>query len=168
MKQRQQKQKENEFPGLFRGVMLAHLILLLHVLLLAVVGILVIFFRGLITYMPLILISGLLLLAAGAYALFRWMKARGKRIRDILNSPALSGKSFEIKLLGGVASIKVDSRGDERALPAIHPASHPPLQLDQKSARVIELPDFSRETPDESANPAVNNRTKRRLFKWKN
>jgi hypothetical protein len=158
--------KKNEYPGLFRGIMLGHLILLLHVMLFAFVGLLIIFFHGLMTYLPLILISGLVLAGIGAYFLFRWMKARGKRLQDIMNSPALSGKSVEISLLGGVASIKFDSRGKEDALPAIAPPPPTPLQPDQKTARVIELPEFGRD--EDPVDSAVRKRANRKLFKWKN
>lgn len=158
--------KKNEYPGLFRGIMLGHLILLLHVLLIAFVGVLVIFFHGIMTYLPLILISGLVLAGIGAYCLFRWMKARGKRLQDIMSSPALSGKSVEISLLGGVASIKIDSRSKDDAPPAIAPPAPTPLQPDQKTARVIELPEFGRD--EDSVDSAARKRANRKLFKWKN
>jgi hypothetical protein len=158
--------KENEFPGLFRGIMLGHLILLLHVLLLGGVGILVIFFHGLLTYLPLILISGLVLASAGAYCLFRWMKARGRRLQDIMNSPALSGKSVEISLLGGFASIKLNSSGNDRTLPAIESDERAPLMVDKQQARIIELPELGRGI--DPTGPVVHKRANRKLFKWKN
>jgi hypothetical protein len=156
----------NEFSGLFRGVMIGHLILLMHVLLLGFIGVLVVFFNGLMTYLPLILILGLVLACAGAYFLFRWMKARGKRLQDIMKSSALSGKSVEISLLGGVASIKIDSRGKEDALPAIEPSARNPLKSDRKPARIIELPELGRD--DAPIDASVPKRTNRKLFNWKN
>jgi hypothetical protein len=118
------------------------------------------------TYLPLILIACLVLASALAYGLFRWMKARGKRLQDVMNSPALSGKSVEISLLGGVASIKIDSRDNDRTQPAIESKPRPPQQIDQKPARIIELPELGRDA--DPVKPETHKRANRKLFKWKN
>lgn len=125
MKPNRPAQKENSSSGLLRGILLGHLILLLHVVLLGGVGILVIFFRGIVAYMPLILVSGLILMAGMAYLLFRGLKARKKRLMDILSSPALSGKSIEISLLGGMATIKLDSKPDYQDRPLLNSGTPP-------------------------------------------
>lgn len=160
--------KKNEFSGLFQAIMLGHLILVLHILVLAGMGVLIIFFRGLVTYMPLILVAGLTLLAAAAYYVFRHLKRRGIGLKEIMDTPALSGKCIEIKLLGDMASIKIDSHGGNRSLPAAKPALHAPLQEAQKPARVIELPELTRDIERDPIHPGVHNTAKRKFFKWKN
>lgn len=158
------RKKTNDFAELFRGIMLAHLILLLHVLLLVCMGGLVIFFQGVINYMPLFLIGGLLLVSGMFFYIFRRLKAEGKSLRDIINSPIFSGKSVEINLLGGLASIKIDSRGDNRTLSPREPAAHIPLSEVKTQTRIIELPEISRNIEP----PAVDNMPERKIFKWKN
>lgn len=164
MKPHMHNQKEQ--TSLFRGIMLGHLILLLHVLLLAGVGLLVIFFHGILKYLPYILVSGLVLIGIGAYCLFNWLKSRGKNLKQILDSPALSGKSVEINLLGGVASIKIGPCGTKESLPAIESENSAPPPIDQKQARVIALPELGR-----ASNPIAHSTSKgpnRKFFKWKN
>ena len=59
--------------------MLAYFIVLLHVLIVAGIGVLIILFRGLVAYTPLILIGGLSVVGASAYYLFRRFKAQRKK-----------------------------------------------------------------------------------------
>ena len=111
--------RENSGPSLFSGVMLAYALVLLHVLLVAGLGIFVIFFRGVVAYMPFIFFIGLSAVGGSAYYLFRRLRSRGNIIRDALNSPLISGKSIEISLLGGMASIKIDTRDSRASLPQL-------------------------------------------------
>lgn len=160
--------KEKEIPGLFQGIMLAHLILLLHILLVACIGLLIIFFQGVVTYLPLILIAGLTVACGSAYYLFRRLKAQGKSLGALLRSPPFSGKSVEIRLLGGVASVRIDSHGDENKLADPGHTRHASLPEDQNKTHRRELIELARILEEDRENPDTYNRVKRKLFNWKN
>jgi hypothetical protein len=106
-------------PGaeLFKGVLLAHLIIGLHVGVVALIGLLVIFFGGLARYWGWILLGGLT--AAGLLGVFvyRTVTSRGRSIyRDIRSSPVMPGGTLEVSLLGGLASVKFSKPADAPAL----------------------------------------------------
>lgn len=159
--------KENGFQGLFRGVVLGHLILLFHVLLLAGVGILVVFFRVIMAYLPLILAAGLILFIAAAFFFYKLVKHHGNRIVDILNTPALSGKSVEIRFLGGFASLNIGSSHSAKELTAERPSVPASLVENNIPASIIELPEVQRNT-GKAKDRATTHSHKRKLFKWKN
>jgi hypothetical protein len=118
--------KKNDSEGLMKSVMTAYLILILHVFLLAGLGLLVFFFRGIVHYMIwIVLFGGIGILASGIW-FFRRMKAEGRSLRDTLNSPFFRNKTVEVSLLGGLAQFRVGQ-------------SNPPPSLDHQR------PDSSRQ-----------------------
>jgi len=150
--------------GLFKGVMLAYFILILHVILIAAMGMLVIFFRGIVAYMPWIFIGGCALLLGSGYYFYRRIKAQGKSLRETLNSPLLQGKSFEISLMGGLASFKV---GQHDANPpiVISAGDNRPQLEDPSAARLRELTELANLLEKDLITPDEYNRFKRNLFK---
>jgi len=102
--------------GLVKSVLLAYLILALHVLLIAGVAILVLFFRGVVNYMLWIVLGGLGVIGLFAFWLFRRMRAQGRTLGEMLRNPMFSGRSVEVSLLGGMATVKL---GQPTQLPAI-------------------------------------------------
>ena len=151
-------------PGLFKGIMLAYFVLILHVILIAGMGLLVIFFQGVVTYMPWIFIGGVTLILGSGYLFYRRLKAHGKSLRELLNSPFLQGKSFEVKLLGGMASFKIDVDGATHPPPAIT-AAEPALRLeDLTTMRLRELTELARLLENDLISPDEYNKLKRRLF----
>jgi len=134
---------KNESEGLFKGVMLAYLILILHVLLVVMLGFLVLFFRGVVQYMPLIFIGGTAILSISAWLFFRKLKREGRSLRDTLRSSTFQGRPVEISLMGGMASLKVGSPG---AAPAVEsPTANPARQLeDPASLKIRELSELAR------------------------
>ena len=132
-------------PGadLVKGVLLAHLIIGLHVGVIALIGLLVIFFGGIARYWGWILLGGLT--AAGLCGVFfyRRVKSRGGDIyRDIRNAPVMPGGTLEVSLLGGLASIKFGRPTDAPALP--HAADLPALLEDSATLRIRELGNLAR------------------------
>ncbi|MEE4358219.1 MAG: SHOCT domain-containing protein [Desulfococcaceae bacterium] len=111
-------QKKKESSGLMSGVFTAYFILLLHVLLLAVLGCLVLFFRGFVQYMLWIFLGGAGLIGYSGYRLVRRMKEENKNLQELLRLPVFSGRDVEVSLLGGLASLRVGSPG-EREIPMI-------------------------------------------------
>ncbi len=111
-------QKKKESSGLMSGVFTAYFILLLHVLLLAVLGCLVLFFRGFVQYMLWIFLGGAVLIGYSGYRLVRRMKEENKNLQELLHLPVFSGRDVEVSLLGGLASLRVGNPG-EREIPMI-------------------------------------------------
>ena len=99
--------KKKDGDGLMKSVMMAYLILVLHVVLLMGLGILVFFFRGIIHYMPWIVLFGAAAILGSGYWFYRRMKAEGRSLRDTLNSPLFRNKTVEVSLLGGLAQFRV-------------------------------------------------------------
>lgn len=152
-------------PSLFGSVMLAHLIILLHVLLIAGLGVLIIFFRGIMAYMPLVLLLGLTVIGAATWYLFKRFKSQGKNLRDTLNSPLLRGKSVEIDLLGGIASIKINPCNSTAPRPLIEAGNHPPLLEDRESERIRKLVDLARSLEKDHINQKKTEKAGRGHFK---
>ncbi len=136
------KKKKNE-TGLFKGVMTAYFIVVLHVLLIAGVGLLVIFFQGIINYMPWILLGGSALIIASVYLFYIRIKKQGMTLRETLKSPMFQGRTVEVSLLGGLASVKIG--GGSGGAPALeNNSSTQYLQLaDPASVRLKELTELA-------------------------
>lgn len=87
---------------------LASSILIFHVVLLAGIGLLVLFFSGLVNYIFWIFLAGSALVTGAAYVFYRRMKKDGGAvILNFLSHPELRGKNVEINFLGGLASFKI-------------------------------------------------------------
>lgn len=110
-----------ENPGIVKNIFTGYFILILHVLLLVLLGLFVIFFRGLVQYMPWILGGGLVLLISALI----WAFVKFKRQRNQVQHMRAQGRGMEISLLGGLASMRVGGNpGHERW------DSSAPLQLE--------------------------------------
>ena len=68
---------KNESEGLFKGIMLAYMILILHVLLVVMLGFLVLFLRVVVQYMPLIFLGGIVLISLSSSILFAFAGDHG-------------------------------------------------------------------------------------------
>ena len=105
------KIKKRDKEGIFKSLFAAYFVLLLHVFLLAGVGLTVVLFKGVYHYLPWIM-GGI---AAMIIALFWIFYLRVKRsttdIKDVLNHPAFRDRQVEVKLIGGLASFKIDAPG---------------------------------------------------------
>lgn len=93
--------------GLFKSVMLAYFVLALHVLLMVMLGLLVLFFRGILQYMMWIFLAGGVAICGSGYYFYKKMKSEGKTVREMLKTPLLNGRPVEVSLLGGLASFRV-------------------------------------------------------------
>jgi len=100
--------KKSEINHLVNSLFLASSILIFHVVLLAGLGILVLFFRGIVNYILWIFMGGCALILGSAYLFFKYMqKEGGRNIKKILTLPEFQGRSVEVKVLGGLASFKI-------------------------------------------------------------
>ena len=131
-----------ESGEIFRGILLGHLILFLHLLLIAGLGLLVIFFYGISQYMLWIFLGASILLAGLGYLFYRRIKTSGTQsFKDIQNSAILEGRSVEVSILGGLATLKfgrpTNSLPIENAAAGPHDPGH---QLeDPETIRIREL-----------------------------
>ncbi|MDM8521821.1 SHOCT domain-containing protein [Desulfococcaceae bacterium HSG8] len=156
---------KKEKTGLFKGILMAYTILILHVLLIACVGCLILFFRGITQYMAWILAGCAGLIIISGYCFYRRMKQEGKSLRETLRSPTFNGRSVEISVLGGLASVKIG-----------RPAHMPPAldigdtferfqQLeDPATVRIRELKSLARLLEDNLITIEEYNQTKQELF----
>ena len=110
--------KNNEITNITNSLLLASSILIFHVILIAGIGILVLFFSGIVNYILWIFLAGSALISGSVYLFYRYMKKEGgSAFLKIMSLPELKGKNVEVNLLGGLASFKIAS--DNSAPPAI-------------------------------------------------
>ena len=150
--------------GTVRGVLLAYLVLVLHLVLIAMLGLLVIFFRGVVNYMLWIFVGGTSIIAVSAWLFYRRMKREGKSLREMLRSSDFRGRSVEISLLGGFASMKI---GDSGMSPALETrASGPSHQLEDGSTqRIREISELARLLEKELITPQEYESAKQQLLR---
>jgi hypothetical protein len=128
---------------LFKGVMLAHLILGLHVAVIALIGLLVIFFGGMARYWGWILFAGLALAALAAGVFYRKLKAQGRNmVKDLCGVSVPAGSTLEVSFLGGLASVKFARPA--HAAPQIAAPAAPALLEDPEAQRIRELAGLAR------------------------
>lgn len=156
--------KKKAGDGVFKSILVAYAILFLHVLLIAGLGMLVLFFRGIVQYMIWIFLGGTALVLGSAYYFYRRMKAEGKSLHEMLKSPVLNGRAVEVSFLGGIASVKL---GRPPGRTALEDHSTPEYrQLDDPgAARVKELNELARLLHKNLITVDEYNRAKQQLFK---
>ncbi|UCH79715.1 MAG: SHOCT domain-containing protein [Nitrospiraceae bacterium] len=93
-----------EDNSLFKSIFVAFLILFMHVILIAGVGILILLFYGIINHMVW-MITGIVLISIWGYLFYRKVIEDGKELRNVVGD--LKGKNVEIKLLGGLARFRM-------------------------------------------------------------
>lgn len=129
---------QNKQDGLFKSIVLAYTILISHVLLLAGLGLLVIFFRGVAQYMLWIFLGGLLLIAGSGWLWYRRLRKQGKSLAEALRSPVFQGREVEVRLLGGLATVRLGKPNQPPALQV--DGKQPPAQLeDPETMRLREI-----------------------------
>jgi hypothetical protein len=121
------KQKDKK-EGIFQGVLIAYVILILHVGLIMGLGFLVFFFSGFIHYMGWIFLFGTAVVLWSGYYFYRRMKQEGRNLKEMIRMPLLSGKTIEVSLLGGLASFRVGPAGDRPLLSESDTYSTPLLE----------------------------------------
>ena len=104
-----QLKNKNDNDGVLKSIFTAYFILVLHIFLIAGLGILVLFFRGVVSYMLWIFLGGTGALVFMGYMMRKRMKEEGKSLAEMLSLPLFKGKTVEVSLLGGLASLKVEN-----------------------------------------------------------
>lgn len=122
--------------SIFKGVLLAYFVLVFHVVLIIGLGVVMLFFGGVVAYLPWILALGLVAVVGSCYLWWQHLKKRGKSLRDVLRDPLFEGRSVEVTLLGGLASFKLGQPGEPRTIE--HAASESPKQIEDSTTHHAE------------------------------
>lgn len=122
--------------SIFKGVLLSYFVLFFHVVLIIGLGVLMLFFGGVVTYLPWILALGFVAVVGSCYLWWQHVKKRGKKLRDILKDPLFEGRTVEVSLLGGLASLKLGQ--PREPLTIDQPASEGPKQIEDPATRRAE------------------------------
>ena len=156
--------KEKESPY-FKSVLMAYFILVLHVVLVAGLVLMVIFFRGILNYLIWIFLGGLIAIIASGYHFYKRMKMEGKTLREILNTYRHNGRSVEVSFLGGLASLKIG--GEHHNPPALNSTSSEHLKQleDPESIRHKEFSELVRLLENNLITLEEYNKFKEEIFK---
>ena len=120
--------------GIAKNIFVGYFVLILHVVLLVLLGLFVVFFRGLVEYLPWILGGGLALLALSGYLFYRYLRRSKKTIKEAFDGHVPNDRPMEISLLGGLASVRVGVPTGTRQV------NDAPLQLeDPETSRLRSL-----------------------------
>jgi hypothetical protein len=157
--------KNKNSDGIFTSILAAHVILLLHLLLFAALGLLVVFLSGMMQYMFWIFFGGMAIIGLSAYLFYRRLRKEGKSLKEALRSPVFQGRQVEVSLLGGMATLKLDQRRHRMDKAIESERLQTPLQLeDPETARIREINDLARLLEKELITRDEFNKAKRRLL----
>lgn len=150
------KKRKKSSDGLIKGIVLAHVVLVLHLFLFALLGLLVAFLSGVMHYMTWVLLGGMVVVALSAYLFYRRLRQQGKSIGEALRSPEFAGRSMEISLLGGMATVRLGQPDARKALPAANgqqalQLEEPALSNTDQISALAQLMDEKLITPEEFA-----------------
>ncbi|MFP4040161.1 MAG: SHOCT domain-containing protein [Desulfosudaceae bacterium] len=131
-------------PGLVGSVFLAYGIVLLHLALIALAVLLVLILNGVVNYFIWLVLGGLATVCGGAWLFMKKIMSQQEAVRELLRLPEFQGKTLEISLFGGAASLKVDGGADSAVdVKAISSSSTPLLEAGLNS-RLDGLGELSR------------------------
>ena len=110
-----------------------------------------------------IFLVGTAAIIAMGYLMRRRMKAEGKTLNEMLALPMFKGKSVEVSILGGLASLKVENRETNRELEtSVIKAQN--LLEDPETAQVRELTTLVRMLDKNLITIDEYNKAKQKLF----
>lgn len=135
--------KGREKGNLFKSIFVLYAILFFHVLLIGLVGLLVIFLRGIEQFMVWILLAGAAGIIVSGVLIYRRLKAGGRSLRELMRLPLLEGKTVEVSLLGGFFSLKIGERRESPEIGSVSNRPAPQLE-DEAGIRTRELKELSR------------------------
>lgn len=148
----------------FKSVLMAHFILVLHIILIVGMVFLVIFFRGIIHYMAWIFLGGLAAIIASGYHFYNRIKKEGKTVRDMLNSSRYRDRTVEINFMGGLASFKIGGP-DKHSIPVGDAIGQFPRLEDSDSVRVREISELVNMLENDLITLDEYNKIKEQIFK---
>ncbi len=130
--------------SLTKGVLLAFVILAFHVGMLLLVALLIVFFGFIIQYFVWILLFiGVVIAGSIGYILYS-LKKQSSGIAEVLTMPEFKGKNVELRLFGGLASVKITDTQDSSSMLAHDDASQMKYLESPDSTRVRDLSELAR------------------------
>jgi len=129
--------------GIFNGVFLGYFVILLHVLLIVGLGAAVVLIKGIYDFRWFLFAGGTLLVLVSGYVFYRKLKESNRSLREAINDPAFQGKTLEISLFGGMASMKLGSNSEQPQLIHLEEGTYIP-QLEAPRSHVQELSDLAK------------------------
>jgi len=126
--------------SLVKSIFVAFLILTMHVLLIAGIGILILLFYGIINHMVWMIV-GIVLIAIWGYLFYRKVIEDSKELKNVVGD--LKGKNVEIKLLGGLATFRMGDSVPNNSTKQLS-AGRPRELAAPESDRVKSLTELSR------------------------
>lgn len=143
------KLNDEQNKSVFNGVMLGYLVLVLHVVLMVGLGVTVILIKGIYDFRWLIFIAGIALLGGSGYYFYHYFKEHKQKISDLMSDPAFSDRTFEISLMGGMATLKLGHKDDSIRLVGVDSDDQIKQLESPKSIQIKELSELSRMLDDE-------------------
>jgi len=157
------KMNTEQNKGIFNGVMLGYFVLLLHVLLIVGLGAAVVLIKGIYDFRWFLFAGGTIFVLASGYIFYRKLKESNRSLREAMNDPALQGKTLEISLFGGMASVKLGSNSDQPQM--IHLAEgNAPALLEAPRSQVQELGELAKMLEDDLISREEFSRLKKQLI----
>jgi hypothetical protein len=136
---------------IYKGIMAAFLILIMHVLLIGSIGVMVLFFYGIINH-SIWMVIAITCFFSGAV----WIVRRIRESRAVINNVtgnSLKGKTIEVSFLGGIANFKIsDSQNNLRITQGPTAQKQIPSSTPDNIRTLAELADLYEKkliTPDE-------------------
>ncbi|MCD6269358.1 MAG: SHOCT domain-containing protein [Deltaproteobacteria bacterium] len=126
---------EGKKNSILNGVMAGYLILLIHLLLVIFLATAVIFIQALSEYIEYIMGGGVILIIGSGAFFYHLLKQNGKQILNTLRNPPFPGQNIEVSLLGGLASISINSQNQGQQ-----------AMLDNHITTLNALPEYSSDT----------------------
>lgn len=102
--------RKKDKDGVFKNIFVAYFILLLHVFLLAGIGLSVVLFKGVYHYLPWIMAGIAVLVLAIAWIIYARMRATSSSLSEVLGTPEFQDRAVEIRLLGGLATFEIKAK----------------------------------------------------------
>lgn len=132
--------------SLTKGVVLAFVILTFHVGMLLLVALLVVFFGFIIQYFVWVFLGIIVIIVGTVIYLVYSLKKQSSGLAEVLTMPEFKGKNVELRLFGGLASLKItDSPESMHQLTHDDPYAQEMRYLESpESSRVRELTELAR------------------------
>lgn len=159
------KNNPNQDGNLFKAVLMTHFILFLHLIMIAGLVLMVIFFRGITQHFWWVILGATVFLVLSAIIVIRGIKSSGRKMfRDIEKSSLYQGRGFEVSFLRGLVTLRF---GQPDGLKMIETeSSDAKLQLeDPETVHIRELTELARMYEKNLITAEEYSRTKKQIMK---
>lgn len=160
-------QSRSETTGVLKGLFMVVAILAFHLFLVLGLGAMVLLLGGIVAYFywafPLVLVGGIFF----GYRFFRNLKQKTKNTVSFFMAQVSSGKNVEVRLFGGLASVKVDNNVNLLPPGESMEEKVPPLLEDPMIERIRRLNELAKLLEKNLITLDEYNETKQEIFRTK-